>query len=223
MVAERIAAAISRGDLRPGDPLPSETRLSETFGVSRPVAREAIRDLVGLGIVQVQQGKVARVSSLGAAPLDKFYGLVARSGGESLREANELRRVIEPGVARLAAERRAPEGLVAIASSLERMSAAVQNAVAFTAADVGFHEGVALATGNRLVLIQIRGLRPIIQQVSEAFTNRGREPSDWQATYERHARIARAIETGDADAAAVAMSAQFDRADEAIRQMFPPS
>src|SRR4051812_343488 len=60
-LAERLGAAILNGDLKPGDALPAEGRIATAFGVSKPVAREAVRKLAAMGVVHVKHGKVARI------------------------------------------------------------------------------------------------------------------------------------------------------------------
>ena len=56
-VIERITQAIHDGRLKPGDALPSEAQIAASFGVSKPIAREAIRQLAAMGVVHIQQGK----------------------------------------------------------------------------------------------------------------------------------------------------------------------
>ena len=72
-VIQRITQAIHEGRLKPGDSLPSEARIAASFGVSKPIAREAIRQLAAMGVVHIQQGKPTRVQALDAAPLDRFF------------------------------------------------------------------------------------------------------------------------------------------------------
>src|SRR5262245_23980231 len=72
-VIERLTQAIVDGHLKPGDPLPSEGQIASTFGISKPIAREALRELAAMGVIQVQQGKVSRVRALDGGPLARFY------------------------------------------------------------------------------------------------------------------------------------------------------
>lgn len=213
-VCEAIAAAVFDGRLTPGDPLPSEGEIAREFGVSKPIAREALRQLASAGLVHTQQGKVARVKALNGEPLDRIYGFAVRSSLQRLREANEMRLVVEAGIARLAARRRVPAGLKAMRKAVADMDAAIGNPEAFTAADVNFHHGMALATGNTMIRVQMEGMRSVQREVSELFSRRSnRTETDWQATTDRHRAIAAAIEDGDEDRAEAMIALHYEAAD----------
>lgn len=213
-VSEAIAGALLEGSIAPGEALPPEGEIAREFGVSRPIAREALRQLTSAGLVSTQQGKVARAKALSGEPMDKIYGYAVRSSSKSLRDANEMRRIMEVGVARLAASRRDPEGLAAMHEALADLDASVGRPDAFTDADIRFHLGMAMATGNSMIRIQVEGLRSIQRQVSEIFANRSkRSQDDWQRTVERHAAILEAIEAGDVERAEANIIAHYDAAD----------
>ena len=221
-VIDELTQAIVDGRLKPGDPLPSEGRIAAAFGVSKQIAREAIRDLAAMGVLQVQQGKVSRVRALDAEPLSRFYRFAVGGSGAGLAAAIELRRILEPPVAALAATRRSGAGLLRFRQVLERLEASVGDVPAWIEADLDFHEGVAALAGNPLMLLQVRGLRPVIREVMEIFNSRAdRGPGEWRATFDRHARVLSAIADGDGAGAADAMSRHFEAADEAIRELFP--
>ena len=95
--------------------MPSEARIATSFGVSKPIAREAIRQLAAMGVVHIQQGKPTRVQALDAAPLDRFFRFAVRGSKTGLTEAVELRRMLEPPIARFSAERRSPADLERLA------------------------------------------------------------------------------------------------------------
>jgi GntR family transcriptional repressor for pyruvate dehydrogenase complex len=220
-VAERIGAAILGGTLKPGDPLPAEGRIASAFGVSKPVAREAVRQLAAMGVVQVQHGKVARVQRPDAAPLGRYFRFVACGSREGLAEAVEMRRIIEPPIARLAALRAGAADIERLRAILARLKAALRNVEAWIEADLDFHQTLADACGNRLLRLQLAGLRPVLREILELFNARQRPLQDWQRTYERHARVVAAIEKHDAAAAFAAMEHHFEAADAAIRDVFP--
>lgn len=223
-IIANITEAILAGRLRPGDALPSEARIGLSFGVSKQVVREAVRDLAAVGLVQVQQGKSTRVRALDAAPLGRFFSFAVRGSATGLAEAIELRRILEPPLARQAALRRGPEDLERLGGCLARLERAVGDVPAWIEADLDFHEGVAVAAGNRLAWFQILGLRPVIREVMAMFNSReARDASDWQATIARHERVFAAIDTGDGQAAEAAMTRHFEAAEAAIGELFPPA
>lgn len=213
-VSDAIAAALFDGRIAPGEPLPPEGEIAREFGVSKPIAREALRQLTSAGLVSTQQGKVARAKEMNGEPLEKIYGYAVRSSLERLQEANEMRRVIETGIARLASERRETAGLASMERALADMRNGLGDPEAFTEADILFHMGMAIATGNSMLRVQMEGMRSVQREVSELFSRRSnRSKADWQATIDRHQALYDAIVAGDADLAAQKIIAHFAAAD----------
>jgi GntR family transcriptional regulator, transcriptional repressor for pyruvate dehydrogenase complex len=104
-VFEQIVAEVLSGDMKPGEALPSERRLAEVLGVSRPAVREALKRLTAAGLVEVRQGGATTV-------LDLLPRLLIRDGELDLsvvRSILETRLHNGPKVAELAARRRRPE------------------------------------------------------------------------------------------------------------------
>ncbi len=219
-VIQRITEAIHDGRLKPGDSLPSEARIAASFGVSKPIAREAIRQLAAMGVVHIQQGKPTRVQALDAAPLDRFYRFAVRGRANGLTEAVELRRILEPPIAAHSAERRSAGDIEKLDLILARMEDSLGNVPRWIEADLDFHEAVAASSGNRLLDFQIRGLRPVIREVMEIFNSReARGADDWRRTFQRHVRVVEAIRAGDPIAASAAMNKHFEAAEAAIAEL----
>lgn len=213
-VSDEIATALFDGRIPPGEELPSEAEIARDFGVSKPIAREALRQLAAAGLITTQQGKLARAKPLNGEPLERIYGYAVRSSLERLREANEMRRVVETGIARLAARRQDPAGLAAMREALEEMERALGDPESFTEADILFHLGLALATGNSMIRVHMEGMRSVQRQVSDLFSRRAnRTRADWQATIERHRAIYEAIEAGDCERAEQRIMVHFEAAD----------
>jgi GntR family transcriptional regulator, transcriptional repressor for pyruvate dehydrogenase complex len=213
-VSDAIAAALFDGTITPGEALPSEGEIAKEFGVSKPIAREALRQLTAAGLIYTQQGKVARAKALNGEPLEKIYGYAVRSSLPRLREANEMRRVIETGIARLAAQRRVKAGMAAMQLALEEMTGGLGDPSAFTEADILFHLGLAMATGNSMIRVQMEGMRSVQREVSELFSRRAnRTRADWQATVDRHVALYKAIEAGDAVLAEQCVARHYAAAD----------
>lgn len=219
-VSDAIAAALLDGRIAPGEPLPPEGEIAREFGVSKPIAREALRQLTSAGLILSQQGKVARAKALNGESLEKIYGYAVRSSLPRLREANEMRRVIEAGIARLAAERREEAGMAAMRRAITEMYAGLGDPSAFTEADVLFHLGLAMATGNSMIRVQMEGMRSVQRVVSDLFSSRAdRSEADWRATIARHEALYRAIEQGDADLAESCIARHYAAADIASLQV----
>jgi GntR family transcriptional regulator, transcriptional repressor for pyruvate dehydrogenase complex len=221
-VTERFTRAILEGRLKPGDPLPSEGRIAAAFGVSKQVAREAVRELAAMGVVHIQQGKPSRVRRPNADPLGRFFRFAAGGTAAGLAEAIELRRTLEPPIARFAALRRTAVELAALKGHYARLEAALADVPAWIDADLDFHEELAVMSGNRFLRLQLQGLRPVIRQVMELFNSRQpRSRDDWRATLHRHERVVAAVAAGDGEAARDAMIGHFELAEAAISELFP--
>ena len=112
-VFDQIVAEVLSGEMQPGETLPSERRLAEVLGVSRPAIREALKRLTAAGLVEVRQGDATTVRDFRRhAGLDLLPRLVFRAGELDLsvvRSILETRLHNGPKVAELAAERRRPE------------------------------------------------------------------------------------------------------------------
>jgi GntR family transcriptional repressor for pyruvate dehydrogenase complex len=219
-VIERLTQAIVDGRLRPGDALPSEGQIASSFGISKPIAREALRELAAMGVLQVQQGKVSRVRAIDSGPLARFFRFAVGRTEKGLHDAVELRRMLEPPIARLAATRRTPDDIAKLRAIVQGMSDAIGDAPHWIEADLAFHRQMAAMAHNGLVALQMQGLEPLVRQMMERFNARGaRTRADWQATFDRHVRIEKAIASGEPAAAEKAMRAHFEAADEAIAEL----
>src|SRR6187200_2677774 len=112
-VFEQIVAEVLNGEMKPGDALPSERRLAEVLGVSRPAVREALKRLTSTGLVDIRQGDTTTVRDFRKhAGLDLLPRLLFRAGQLDIavvRSILETRLHNGPKVAELAAARRGPE------------------------------------------------------------------------------------------------------------------
>ncbi len=111
-VFEQIVAEVLSGDMQPGEALPSERRLAEVLGVSRPAVREALKRLTEAGLVEVRQGDATTVRDFRRhAGLDLLPRLLIRAGELDVavvRSILETRLHNGPKIAELAARRRRP-------------------------------------------------------------------------------------------------------------------
>lgn len=113
VVFEQIAADVLSGEMQPGEPLPSERKLAEVLGVSRPAVREGIQRLSAAGLVAVRHGDVTTVRDFRRhAGLDLLPTLLFHDGELDVsvfRSILEARLRNGPKVAELAAQRHGPE------------------------------------------------------------------------------------------------------------------
>ncbi len=154
-IAEQIERAISTGEFKEGDSMPSEQQLAERFGVGRPSVRQALFTLQQQGLVEIASGARARVT----APSGKFMvgqmaGLVRRITSSPQGQENMEQRglLFEDGVAWKAARGRdrrrrpAPEGQARCHSE------AIGNVGVFIRTDVAFHAELAVITRNPIFI-----------------------------------------------------------------------
>lgn len=155
-IVEQIEEAITQGELRPGDRLPSERDLMATFEVSRPTVREALRVLESSGLVRSKHGDPRGPEILAATPatLHKSLTRLARLDVVSLLELVQFRIMLEGSACALAAQRRTNEQLAELDAAIVTMGDVVTHGFeAFSQADVAFHATVWRASGNQLIEI----------------------------------------------------------------------
>ncbi|GGH22883.1 GntR family transcriptional regulator [Alsobacter metallidurans] len=152
-IADRIGMSIIRGEIAPGEVLPSEMRICEMLEVSRPVVREAIRVLAGKGLIESRAKSGTRVRPPEAwSHLDPDvlrWRLASTDVDTYLQKLFALRYAVEPAAAAIAAEAATAEDCAAIGAALAGMDNAADNA-AFVEADIAFHKAIYLATRNEL-------------------------------------------------------------------------
>jgi len=201
-VAIELLQRIESGELLPGNKLPTELELSEQFGVSRTVVREAISRLKNEGLVDPQQGSGVYVSEQ-LRPLR--INAEEATSLESVMQIVELRRVIEGEVAAFAAVRRTPRQLKAIERALAAISADVAAGGSGALADVALHRRIAEATGNPFLLKTLTFLNQFIEAATMVTRSiEARRDDFMREVLEEHAAIVAAIRAGDATAAGTA-------------------
>jgi GntR family transcriptional repressor for pyruvate dehydrogenase complex len=157
-VAEHILTQIKSGELVPGQKLPSVVDLATVFGVGRSTIREAVSALKAMGWLDVRHGGGTYVQAVlpSATPSSTPGNLF--EGAESIREILDVRKILERGTATLAAQHRTDVQLLRLRQILADMEHSMVNGdiAAGERADVEFHVGIAVASGNSL-LIELMG------------------------------------------------------------------
>jgi DNA-binding FadR family transcriptional regulator len=205
-VREQLVALIETGKLKVESRLPSENELAQSFGVSRPVIREALVSLQALGLTTSRTGRGTYVISTRAtSPL-----LLGRYSPAHL---NEVRRFLEAPAARLAAERRSGEDVGRLAEILAAMEDS-DDASQRKKHDASFHLAIAQAAGNPLFAKLIEDLRSILEEHSAAASH---VPHRRHGATTEHRAIYDAIVRRDADGAAAAMIAHLNAVDNSFK------
>jgi GntR family transcriptional regulator, transcriptional repressor for pyruvate dehydrogenase complex len=206
-IAARVVALITERHLKPGDRLPPERELAQAMGVSRSSLREALRALSLLGVTEMRQGDGTYLTALDPDALMRPFGLVLALSDGQLQELFEARRVIEPGLAALAAERIDEETLEALRTCVRESAAAVADEEAFMRADLELHGLIARAASNS-ILWHVIGSISGMGVASRRRTNP--LPGLREQSAEDHRAIVAALEARDPEAAAAAMLRHLD-------------
>lgn len=209
-VADALADMILT-TMSPGSSLPSEAELAEKYAVSRLTIREAVKLLAGRGLLELSRGRRAMVREPDGSAFADFLTSVLHNDTKGLFDLVEVRMSLEVQSATLAAKRASRAGVAAIESALQGMrdAEAATDPDAeerFHNFDVGFHEAIALASGNRVLgyLFEAMAgpLRQGIQISRRGHASRGHSLRD---TIAAHERILDAIREGNARNAGDAM------------------
>lgn len=215
-IVDELGRDIVAGHLQPGDLLPSEEVLLARYSVSRTVLRDALHVLSGKGLINARpkRGTIVR-PRVDWNLLDPL--LLAWRGGhdserhdmasDSLDSLMEVRRIIEPAAAALAAVRASPEDLSRIARAYEAMAAAVDAIQDFMEADLAFHIACLRAAGNDFLLPIAHAIQSAMMR-SLQLTNRNSEEN--RLALPLHRVILEAIRDKDAKAARAAMEAHLN-------------
>ncbi len=207
VIARDLGVAIAGGVLRPGDTLSGEIASSVQLSVSRTAYREAVRILAAKGMVESRTRTGTRVSPrrrwniLDPEVLGWF--LQTRPSEAFVRDLFEVRLMVEPAAAALAAERRSEAQLRAMREALTLMDRLKLHAEAGRAADRGFHETILEATQNEAILALSSSVCAAIRWTT-LFKHRVQgTPRDPIA---EHLLVLDAIAAGDAEAAHARMT-----------------
>ncbi|MGO8950261.1 MAG: FadR/GntR family transcriptional regulator [Ktedonobacterales bacterium] len=208
-ITEQIEQQIFRGELQSGDRLPTERELAEQFHASRTAVREAMKILAQKGLLEMRPGRGTVVINGTPQALRDSLGLMLRVGQPvGARELVEVREILEPGIAALAAARATHQDILDLLDAVKTMDAHLHDADAFISADNYFHQVLARATQNVLVLTL---MDPIMELLGEQrkqifFVDGG--PLRGQS---HHKQILDAVSCHDSEAARQAMSAHLQQ------------
>jgi GntR family transcriptional regulator, transcriptional repressor for pyruvate dehydrogenase complex len=208
-IISQVEEAIIDGRLTPGDRLPSERQLAETFGVSRASVREAMRVLEMFGVVTARRGKgpdAGSIVSTGASSgISSVLGLHAALLRIPTADIVALRAVVEGYAVELAAQHAASEHLTRLNALLDEMPKA-DSVPDFNVLDTELHVELARASGNALLPVLMEALRQVVRQTMVAGHLR---LDDWNAARNRliteHREIITLIEAHDAQKAGAAV------------------
>jgi DNA-binding FadR family transcriptional regulator len=221
-VAREIGLQILKGKLKPGAVLPNEADFGMQLGVSRTALREAVKVLAAKGLVEVRRKTGTRVRpqhDWNALDPDVLNWLFSGNGfAVGIPDLLELRLIIEPAGARLAAQRATAENLAEIEAALQGMETAIEDSASSVESDLKFHLAILEATHNTFM----RPFGALIQEALRAsFKLTNRDRAAFEKSLRRHRDVFEAIRARDPQAAEVAMQIVLNRTSEDIERSLP--
>ena len=215
-VVSRILELVRDGYLHPGDRLPPERELINIFSIGRPSLRESLRALQTLGVIEIQHGGGAFVTSLDArrllAPLNFLLSLTP----SVLDDSSEMRQIVEVAAVQMAAPRMTAGDFEEFNTMLQAHAAVQSDYVGFLILDSRFHSRIYQLSGN-----------VVLEQIATALYNIGldhrrelmsRSGEIAKSTRDHHAIVA-ALKTKDAAAAMKAMEIHLKHIAASSRQV----
>lgn len=201
-IARQISGLIKAGKYKKGDQLPAERELTEAFQVSRATVREAIRSLESMGMIRSRHGFGTHVlvsaEEAGVAPLAASL-LTAE---DDLRDIFDLRKIIEPSIAQLAAANAQPGDIEELEAILKGQRVEVAAGKYTAETDTRFHLTLARIAQNRVLSRLLHALMDLLAAMHE---ERLREPTRAARSLQGHEDIVEVVRMGDCAAARKSM------------------
>jgi len=206
-IVEQIEQSILKGTLKPGDQLPAERELALQFGVSRTAVREAVKALREKGLVEAYTGRGTFVRDGTSQAVRQSLDLMVKFGQlEGTSHLAQLRQMLEPEIAALAATQIEQQLLVTMREAVAVMDRSLRDPDAYVEADLDFHLALAEAAGNPLILSLIDSIVGLLREQRRGifYVEGGPERGQYH-----HKRILQAIEQHDSNASREAMLAHL--------------
>jgi DNA-binding FadR family transcriptional regulator len=221
VVARDIVHRIVRQGLQPGAALPAENAMLQDYDVGRASLREALRLLEVHGLLSIRPGPGGGpvVDALTSADFGRMATLYFQAGGATFRELVEARLVMEPVMARLAAERRDPDMLQRLADSIaESDKLAEADDLEYMQATTDFHSVVSGMSGNQVLDLFGRAMKDVY---TDRVTGTLYPPAARERVRLAHNAIAAAIRRGEAARAERLMREHMEEFADFVEQRHP--
>ena len=208
-IVAHIERAIYDGRLECGDKLPPERELGRRFGASRVAVREALRALEHRGLLEVRQGSAGGhfVRTVDASVVSRDFTTLLRLGRLTAGQLTEARLILEPEVARLAAERATDRDIKELRAALDERFAVVAGGRNPRDLDLDFHRRLAATSCNPVHAVAIHAL---IDLEADMVAPHGLFAEADRAEVERaHAALLEAVEARDGDRARAVMQSHI--------------
>jgi len=213
-VIDHVVEMIKSGQVKPGQRLPTETELTQSLGVSRTCVREAIKSLESLGLVSVRQRVGATVLEPSASNLLNAEQFSMAIQSQQTDDLLEFRKIMEVGLASLAAEKADASDLAALKSALDRYRTEMSTTGVDCNTDLSFHVALVQASKN-----PIAGMvwQMISQRLTSVLSQTIAVPHVCEETLRDHEKIYLAVKSHEPRKAREAMRSHLENADRTWR------
>ena len=201
-IAHQFLSLIRRGALEDGARLPSERMMAEQFKVSRSSVREAIRSLELQGLVVSKRGSGTFVNTENLEPVVALIATTLSSGGEAIKDIFEVRHLLEPQIAAVAAQRADKTEVGRLREILDEQQRQISEGKTGVDADTAFHFALASATHNTALMKVVSAVEDILRLSRDQSLQ---EPLRAIRSLSSHRQILKMVQTGDAEGARQAM------------------
>ncbi len=211
-IVEQIENRVLEGQLKVGDRLPSERELAEQFAVSRIAVREAIKALVEKGLVEIRPGRGTFITNGTQSVVRRSLDMLMKFGpGDGSSGLVEVREILEPEIAALAATRIAEEQIAVMKEAVGVMDTALENVDVYVEADLKFHLALAQATQNPIIPLLMDSIIDLLREQRKriALVRGGLQRGQYH-----HKKILTAVIRRDPEAARNAMQRHLQQVGE---------
>jgi GntR family transcriptional repressor for pyruvate dehydrogenase complex len=211
-IVQQIEDSIVKGTLKAGDQLPAERELAQRFGVSRTAVREAVKALREKGLVEAYSGRGTFITDGTTQAVRQSFDLMVKIGQpEGSTHLAEVRAILEPEIAALAAEHIQEPELATMREAVAAMDRAGKDPETYIEADLDFHLALAEGANNPIILSL---LDSIVALLREQRLRIFKVPGGPERGQVHHKRILDAVEKHDAEKARDAMREHLDQVRE---------
>ncbi len=208
-IVSQIEQRIVAGELKAGDQLPSENELAKQFAVSRTAVREAIKALREKRLVEIRPGRGTFITNGTQDAVRNSLGLLMKFGQpNSSQHLVEVREILEPEIAALAATRVTDEDIAAMQEAIDIMDTALEDVDRFVEADLDFHLALAEATQNPVVPLLMDSIIDLLREERKQI---GAVEGGLQRGQSHHKKIVQAVKRRDAQAARRSMQDHLEQ------------
>ena len=211
LIAREILQDIADQKISPGTKLPSEIEMSERFGVARASLREGLRILEIHGLITIKPGPGGGpvVDSISSSDLAQTLTFFLQASNVTVRDVVQARLILEPVMARQAAEKVDPELNDSLKQSIEKADQAVDSGSheEYLKVKVGFHQLISAASGNGILALLGGALQEIYLSRMRPYYLDNEERKKISLN---HKKIAEAIASGDGDKAEELMRSHME-------------